>query len=346
MIMIPQLKTLRVIFVVISVSTLIVAAVFSWWVYRQVHIEFDPGSDVLMIEKGNSLRDFSRDLKSKSIIRNEWPLLVWAIYRGDARRIRAGEYRFPDPSSLASILEQAISGKVVTYSVTLIEGWTFSRLRNSIESTEHLVPDSVGMSDKEILKLLGSAYDQAEGLFFPDTYFSIRGDTGLSQFRRAYQAMERKLEEAWAERDPAFPLADSYAALILASIIEKEAAVDEERRRIAGVLLNRLQKNMPLQVDPTIIYGLGPGFDGDLTKEHLRTDGPYNTYTRRGLPPTPISNPSFNSLLAAVRPLNTTELFFVSRGDGRHEFSNTLEEHQRAIRRYKIHRDKRSARQL
>jgi len=175
-------------------------------------------------------------------------------------------------------------------------------------------------------------------LFFPDTYHSVRGNSQLSVLSRAYQAMEAKLVYSWGQRKLGLPLADPYEALILASIIEKESGADEERARISGVLTNRLRQNMPLQVDPTIIYGLGPGFDGNLRRVHLEEEGPYNTYRRSGLPPTPISNPGLKSLQAAVRPAETKEMFFVARGDGRHEFSKTLEEHHRAVRRHQIRR--------
>jgi UPF0755 protein len=194
------------------------------------------------------------------------------------------------------------------------------------------------LSDQEILAAIGSDYGQPEGLFFPDTYHSVRGYSQLSMLARAYQAMEEKLGSAWSGRDHGLPLAGPYEALILASIIEKESGVDEERGRISGVLTNRLRQNMPLQVDPTVIYGLGSSFDGDLRSDHLKNDGPYNTYRRVGLPPTPISSPGFKSLQAAVRPTETKDMFFVARGDGRHEFSETLEEHHRAVRKHQIRR--------
>jgi UPF0755 protein len=293
---------------------------------------------VYRIEKGSSLRDFAKDLEIRHVITSDWPLLTWAAYRGQTRIVQAGEYRFGEVSNLSDILRQIVAGEVVTYPTTFIEGWTFAKIRKTLEAAEHLLPDSVGLSDQEILTAIGSDYGQLEGLFFPDTYRAVRGYSQLSMLRRAYRAMEEKLADTWSERDPGLSLASPYEALILASIIEKEAGVDEERERISGVLINRLRQNMPLQVDPTVIYGLGPSFDGDLRSRHLEMDGPYNTYRRVGLPPTPICNPGLKSLQAAVHPIETKDMFFVARGDGRHEFSETLEEHHRAVRKHQLGR--------
>ena len=328
---------------VIAVSGVILVALATmagcaWYIYHETHREIFPGSEAYRIEKGSSLRDFAKQLENRHVITTGWSLLTWAVYRGQTRKIQAGEYRFDEVSSLAKILRQIIAGQVVTYPTTFIEGWTFVEIRQALEAAEHLLPDSVGLSDQEILAVIGSDYGHPEGLFFPDTYHSVRGYSQLSMLSRAYRAMEEKLANSWAGREPGLPLAGPYEALILASIIERESGVDEERGRISGVLTNRLRQNIPLQVDPTVIYGLGPSFDGDLRSDHLKMDGPYNTYRRRGLPPTPISNPGLKSLQAAVRPVETTDMFFVARGDGRHEFSETLEEHHRAVRRHQVRR--------
>jgi UPF0755 protein len=309
-----------------------------WYIYHETHRDIFAGTESYLIEKGSSLRDFAEKLENRGVIANDWPLLIWAVYQSQTRNIQAGEYRFNEISSLDKILNQVTAGKVVSYPTTFIEGWTFAEIRQALESSKHLLPDSVGLSDQEILEAIGSEYDHPEGLFFPDTYHSARGYSQLSMLSRAYRAMEKKLADSWAAREPGLPIADPYQALILASIIESESGVDEERGRISGVLMNRLRQNIPLQADPTVIYGLGSSFDGDLRKEHLAKDGPYNTYRRRGLPPTPISNPGLKSLRAAVEPFETRDMFFVSRGDGRHEFSETLEEHHRAVRKYQLGR--------
>lgn len=311
---------------------------FAWYIYHETHRVIFPGSEVYRIEKGSSLRDFAKELENRHVISSDWPLLTLAVYQGQTRSVQAGEYRFEDVSSLSNILTRIVAGRVVTYPITFIEGWTFVEIRQALESAEHLLPDTVGLSDLDILSAIGSDYSHPEGLFFPDTYHSVRGDSQLAMLNRAYRAMEEKLSISWSLREPKLPLLDSYDALILASIIEMESGVDEERRRISGVLTNRLRQNIPLQVDPTIIYGLGESFDGDLRSDHLATDGPYNTYRRKGLPPTPISNPGLKSLQAAVHPIETLDMFFVARGDGRHEFSETLEEHHRAVNRYQLRR--------
>jgi UPF0755 protein len=322
----------------IILVALVTMAGFAWYIHYETHREIHPGSEAYQIQKGSSLRDFAKELENRRVITSHWPLLTWAVYRGETKKVQAGEYRFGADSSLAKILHRVVTGQVVTYPITFIEGWTFAEIRKTLESADHLLPDSVGLSNQEILASIGSDYSHPEGLFFPDTYHSARGYSQLSMLRRAYEAMATKLAYSWSERKLGLPLADPYEALILASIIEKESGVDAERARISGVLTNRLRQNMPLQVDPTVIYGLGPDFDGDLRRVHLQKEGPYNTYRRRGLPPTPISNPGLKSLQAAVRPAETKEMFFVARGDGRHEFSKTLEEHHRAVRRHQIRR--------
>ena len=322
----------------IILIALLTMAGFAWYIYYETHREIYLGIEAYQIQKGSSLRDFAKELENRRVITRHWPLLTWAVYRGETRKVQAGEYRFDGVSSLAKILHRVVTGQVVTYPTTFIEGWTFAEMRKALESADHLLPDSVGLSDQEILAAIGSDYGHPEGLFFPDTYYSVRGYSQLSMLSRAYQAMEVKLTHSWAKRKPGLPLAGPYEALILASIIERESGADEERARISGVLTNRLRQNMPLQVDPTVIYGLGPGFDGNLRSVHLKREGPYNTYRRSGLPPTPISNPGLKSLQAAVRPAETKEMFFVARGDGRHEFSKTLEEHHRAVRKHQIRR--------
>jgi UPF0755 protein len=328
---------------VVAVSGIILIALvtiggFAWYIYYETHREIYPGNEAYQIPKGSSLRDFARELENRRVITKHWPLLTWSVLRGETRKVQAGEYRFDGVSSVAKILHRVVAGEVVTYPTTFIEGWTFAEIRKALESADHLLPDSVGLSDKEILAAIDSDYGHPEGLFFPDTYHSVRGSSQLSMLNRAYQAMEEKLSHSWRRRKLGSPLASPYEALILASIIEKESGADEERARISGVLTNRLRQNMPLQVDPTVIYGLGPGFDGNLRRNHLEEEGPYNTYRRSGLPPTPISNPGLKSLQAAVRPIETEEMYFVARGDGRHEFSKTLEEHHRAVRRHQIRR--------
>ena len=218
----------------------------------------------------------------------------------------------------------------------LIEGWTFAQFRSQLDASPDLRHDTQGLEDAEILKRIQAAEPHPEGLFFPDTYLFARGSSDLAVLRRAYRAMQRHLNTEWEARAANAPYRTPYEALIMASIIEKETGRAEEREQIGGVLVNRLRIGMRLQVDPTVIYGLGATFDGNLKKVHLLEDGPYNTYTRAGLPPTPIAMPGLASIRAAVRPGQTNALYYVSRGDGSSQFSRTIDEHNRAVTRYQL----------
>jgi UPF0755 protein len=227
-----------------------------------------------------------------------------------------------------------VQGDETLATVRLNEGWTFRQIRAELARAEALKPSSTTLSDGELMAALGAAGISPEGRFQPDTYAYSKGSTDLALLKRAYRAMNRRLLEAWNERDPSTPLKSADEALTLASIVEKETGVGADRGRVAGVLVNRLRIGMPLQTDPTVIFGLGAAFDGNLRKRDLLADTPYNSYTRTGLPPTPISVPGKAALLAAVRPEPTKALYFVARGDGSSEFSETLAEHNRAVNRY------------
>ena len=322
----------------ILVSTLLVIAILlvmsAWWAYDQMHNKLAIDDHIILISPGSNNRQVAEILVDHNIITAEWPFIVFSSLKGETRKIKAGEYQISKGSSAAQFLQMIVRGKVISYPITLIEGWTYDEIIQLLDSMEHLVSDISALTDQEVLKKIGSRRNHLEGIFFPDTYYSVRGETHSSVLMRAYAMMEKELDKAWSLRFDRLPLKNQYDALILASIIEKETGRDEERAHISGVLINRLRRNMPLQVDPTIIYGLGKNFDGNLRHKHLKLDGPYNTYLRRGLPPTPISNPGMKSLMAAVQPKLTNDLFFVSRGDGTHVFSKTLEEHRLATDRY------------
>jgi UPF0755 protein len=218
--------------------------------------------------------------------------------------------------------------------IRLIEGWTFAQFRAALDASPDVRHESAGLEDAQLLALLQAAESHPEGLFFPDTYVFGKGSSDLRILRRAYRAMQRHLKAEWEARSPDLPYQTPYEALIMASIIEKETGKASERDLIGGVLVNRLRIGMRLQVDPTVIYGLGAAFDGNLKKIHLLEDGPYNTYTRAGLPPTPIAMPGLASLRSALRPGKTEALYYVSRGDGSSQFSRTLDEHNRAVSRF------------
>ena len=249
-------------------------------------------------------------------------------------RIRAGSYEIDAGTTPRGLLAKMVQGDETLERVRFIEGWTLRQVRAALTKAPHLKPATAQLSDAQLMAALGSPQLPAEGRFFPDTYVYSRGVSDLTVLRRAHQALQRRLAETWAERAPESPLKTPDELLTLASIVEKETGLPADRGLVAGVFINRLKVGMPLQTDPTVIYGLGAAFDGNLRKRDLLADGPYNTYTRGGLPPTPIALPGMASLRAAVRPQPTRALFFVARGDGSSVFSETLAEHNRAVNKY------------
>lgn len=290
-----------------------------------------------VVEPGAGLIAVARDLEQRGHIKRPRYLVWYARVRGTADRIVAGEYQLVPGMTATGLLEKLETGDVILHAVTIPEGWTFRQLLATLHHHEKVTRTlDEGLGDEAIMEALGFPGEHPEGQFFPDTYRFVAGTTDIALLRRAREAMQRELQLAWESRSPDSPLSDPYEALILASIIEKETGVPEERGRIAGVFTRRLKMNMRLQTDPTVIYGIGTEFDGRLRYRHLRTDTPYNTYTRAGLPPTPIALPGSESLRAAVNPESGDEIFFVSRGDGTHYFSATLEEHNAAVRKYQL----------
>ena len=255
---------------------------------------------------------------------------------GRSRDIKAGNYLFAQPLTPLQLLDKLTRGDVTQAELRLIEGWTFAQFRAVLDASPDLRHDSAGLEDTEILARIQASEGHPEGLFFPDTYLFVKGASDLAVLRRAYRAMQRHLKTEWDARAANAPYQSPYEALIMASIIEKETGQANEREQIGGVLVNRLRIGMRLQVDPTVIYGLGARFDGNLKKVHLLEDGPYNTYTRAGLPPTPIAMPGLASIRAAVRPMKTEALYYVSRGDGTSHFSRSIQEHNRAVTKYQL----------
>ncbi|MCY7386762.1 MAG: endolytic transglycosylase MltG, partial [Burkholderiales bacterium] len=247
-----------------------------------------------------------------------------------------GTYRLTDAITPLALLKKLNDGDVVTIALTFVEGVTFADMRAQLESAKDLQITLSGVSNKDILKKIGAGESSAEGLFFPDTYRFSAGTTDLELLKKSYRMMQQKLALAWAQRDPSLPYKEPYDALIMASIIEKETGRAEERPLIGAVFTNRLKIPMRLQTDPTVIYGMGQRFDGNIRRRDLTTDTPYNTYTRDGLPPTPIAMPGWGALLAAVKPAQTDKLYFVAKGDGSHYFSRSLDEHNRAVAKYQL----------
>ncbi len=263
-------------------------------------------------------------------------LSLYARWQGSAQSVQAGEYEIAPGTSVDAFLDQLVRGDVVQYSITVIEGWTFRQFVDALvrhPKLQHVIGDD---GDEAIMASLGRPGEHPEGRFFPDTYAFTRGTTDLDILRRAYGEMAERLDAVWAARADDLPLESAYDALIMASIIEKETGRPDERGRISGVFARRLQRGMRLQTDPTVIYGMGERYDGNITRRDLRTDTPYNTYTRAGLPPTPIALPGQGALEAAVDPVAGESLYFVATGepDGSHYFSATLAEHERAVARY------------
>ena len=290
------------------------------------------------IPRGASLRTAMDQLQKAGVgvRRLEFELLARALRR--ERGIKAGNYQITEAVTPVELLDKLTRGDVSQAEVRLIEGWTFAQFRAALDASADLRHDTAGLEDAQVLARLQAPEPHPEGLFFPDTYLFARGSSDLAVLRRAYRAMQRHLKEEWEARAPNVPYPSPYEALVMASIIEKETGKAEERDLIGGVLVNRLRIGMRLQVDPTVIYGLGTDFDGNLKKKHLLEDGPYNTYTRAGLPPTPIAMPGQASLRSALRPGRTESLYYVSRGDGSSHFSRSLDEHNRAVSKYQLRR--------
>lgn len=290
----------------------------------------------LVIAPGSSFTAVANRLAEAGGYPHPEVLSAYARWRGVAGDIRAGEYQLAAGLSVDQFLAQVTRGDVVLHSITVIEGWTFREFVAALHASDLIESTLADEDPGAIMAALGHPDEHPEGRFFPDTYRFERGTSDVAILRQAFAAMEAQLAAAWEDRTPDCPLSTAYDALTLASIIEKETARDDEREKIAGVFCRRLQRGMRLQTDPTVIYGIGPSFNGDITRRDLRTDTPYNTYTRGGLPPTPIALPGAASLRAAVHPADGEALYFVATGreDGSHFFSSTLAEHEAAVARY------------
>ncbi len=292
----------------------------------------NPGGPVqLWVSPGMGHGALGRELSRLGLLQPDWRWRLSGRILEPA--LRSGEYRIETGTSIRRLLAKIERGDVVRHRLTIVEGWTFAELRHALTRDSRLGGE-LPRDDRELMNLLDCHECLPEGWFLPETYFFVRQDGALDLLRRAHQAMQEVLDKAWQQRDPELPLDTPYELLILASIIERETGQAAERDRVAGVFVRRLNIGMRLQTDPTVIYGLDESFDGRLRRVHLRTDHPWNTYTRHGLPLTPIALPGRASIEAAARPADGTELYFVSRGDGSHHFSDTLAEHNAAVNRY------------
>jgi UPF0755 protein len=309
------------------------AAASAWW-WLDRPLPLSAPSVELSIEPGTTPRDVANGWVEAGVQVHPELLYQWFRWSGQARRIRAGSYEVESGITPRLLLAKMVQGDETLEKLLLVEGWTWRQVRSALAAAPHLKPSGQGLSEAQLMQALGDTSGSAEGRFFPDTYVYSRGVSDLTVLRRAHAAMQRRLDAVWAQRSPDTPLKSPEQALILASIVEKETGPKDDPGLVAAVFLNRLRIGMPLQTDPTVIYGLGEAFDGNLRKRDLQADGAYNTYTRAGLPPTPIAMPGMASLQAVVKPTPSKALYFVSRGDGSSVFSENLADHNRAVNKY------------
>jgi len=312
--------------------SLLAAAELTWYAFSPVTLRSDPAD--FSVKPGSSLRSATRQMVEAGVELNAWQFNLLGRVSGRAGTIKAGSYEVGRGITPLSLLDKLTAGDVTQVEIALIEGWTFRQMRAVLDALPALKHDSAGLGDAEIMARLGATGRSPEGLFFPDTYLFGKGSSDLDILKRAYRAMDRHLLAAWQQRAPDLPYQNPYEALIMASVIEKETGQAADRALISGVFVNRLRIGMMLQTDPSVIYGMGEEFDGNLRKKDLLADTPHNTYTRTGLPPTPIAMPGQAALQAALNPAKTPALYFVARGDGSSEFSRTLAEHERAVAKY------------
>jgi UPF0755 protein len=320
--------------VIVLLAALAVAAGY-YWATSPLTLSA-PTLDVT-IQPRSTVRGVAAQLARGGVKVAPEPFVAMTRVLGLQSRLKSGNYEFKTGVTPYEVLQKLALGDVNESVATVIEGWTFKRMRAELDANPSLKHDTAGMSDRALLAAIGASDAQAasaEGLFFPDTYLFDKGTSDLNVYRRAYRLMQQRLDAAWAARAPGLPYRSPYEALTMASLIEKETGRASDRPLVSAVFANRLRIGMPLQTDPAVIYGLGESYDGHLRKRDLQTDTPYNTYTRRGLPPTPIALPGIASLQAALNPAPTSALYFVSRGDGSSVFSDTLGDHNRAVDKY------------
>jgi UPF0755 protein len=303
-----------------------------WWVHQPMDTR--QATLDLSIEPGTSPKAIAQAVAAAGAHTSPTLLYAWFRLSGQSRQMRAGSYEISPDTSPKRLLNMLVRGEETLRTVTIVEGWNWRQVRQALAKSEHLQPDSRGMADEAVMAQLGRPGVAPEGRFYPDTYAYAKGASDLAVLKRAMLSMDKHLQQAWDGRQAGVSVQSAEEALILASIVEKETGKGADRPLIAGVFNNRLRIGMRLQTDPTVIYGLGEAFDGNLRRIHLTRDTPWNTYTRGGLPPTPIAMPGKAALMAALQPAKTSALYFVSKGDGSSHFSATLDEHNRAVNRY------------
>lgn len=323
---------LRILFGALVASAVIFCGAFAY--YAMTRLETAQLPIQFSLKAGSGLRSAAQQMERAGVLRHSELFVVMARLLGEAGNIKAGNYEIEAPLTPYHLLAKITQGEVTLVSITFPEGWTFRQMRKILDEHLAIKHETQGLRDADILQRLSIKESSPEGLFFPDTYHFGNGSSDLLILRRAHRLMQSHLEAQWAGRAPDLPTATPYEALILASIVEKETGRAEDRPLVAAVFVNRLRKGMLLQADPTVIYGAGEGFDGNLRKRDLTTDTPYNTYTRAGLPPTPIAMPGLASIAVTLNPPRSDVLYFVAKGDGSSQFSRTLGEHERAVTKY------------
>ena len=319
------------------IVVLAAAAIAGGYHWANSPLELNPAQLDVTVKPHSSLRSVTLQLNRGGVPVEPELFIVMTRLLGLQSELKSGNYEFKTGITPYEVLQKIARGDVNEYVATVIEGWTFKRMRQELDANPALRHDSAGMNDAQLMSAIGApeaSIGNGEGLFFPDTYLFDKNTSDLDVYRRAYRLMRARLDEAWVARSPDLPYKTPYDALIMASIIEKETGKKSDRAMVAAVFANRLRVGMPLQTDPTVIYGMGESYNGHIRKKDLQTDTPYNTYTRMGLPPTPISLPGVASLQAAMNPAQTSALYFVSRGDGSSIFSDTLGDHNKAVDKY------------
>jgi UPF0755 protein len=324
---------LRKFLILLLSLALLAGAGFTYWARAPI-IPDQQAAIEATVQPGSGVRSAAQQIAASGVPVSPLLLEILARVSGQAPRLKAGSYEVEGGTTPWRLLQQLARGEYAQHSLILIEGWTFAQMREAIAAHPALKHDTTNWTDAQLLEKVAPAQKSPEGLFFPDTYLFAKGASDLQVYRQAHGLMNKRLQQAWEQRRADLPYKSPYEALIMASIVEKETGQKSERDLVAAVFVNRLQKGMLLQTDPTVIYGIGKRFDGNLRKQDLLTDTPYNTYTRAGLPPTPIALPGAASLMAALRPAQSEALYFVARGNGSSHFSNSLDEHNRAVNKY------------
>ena len=326
---------IKKLFSLLVFASFIASAALAYWAYQPILMGAQSEKSLdFSIKSGSGIRSASRQIHEAGVPINSFLFEILARITGKANKLKAGAFEIDTSESPLDLLNKIVNGEFSHASLAIIEGWTFQQMRKVIDAHPAIRHDTSGLSAKELMRKINPDYALPEGLFFPDTYLFAKGSSDLLIYQQAHQSMLKHLDEAWKLKNVALPYKTAYEALTMASIIEKETGQSSERGMIAAVFINRLKVGMLLQTDPTVIYGMGEQYMGKIRKRDLLTDTPYNTYTRSGLPPTPIALPGIASLSAAMNPEKSEALYFVARGDGSSQFSDNLTEHNRAVNKY------------